>query len=87
MVKFLDFLHPFDIKREKFRVSGANNIAPDLKQSVYEVAIREGGSDEFDFLLEKLLTVGVANAAEVNKIIYGLGSSRDVMVDIYEIVF
>ena len=56
--------------------SGTNKIAPDLKQAVYKVAIQEGGSTEFDFLLEKLLTDGVANAAEVNKIIYGLGNSR-----------
>ena len=56
--------------------SGTNDIAPDLKQSVYKVAIREGSVTEFDFLLEKLLTVGVAN--EVNKIIYGLGNTRNV---------
>ena len=84
---YADCVNKASQKFGEWMSSGTNNIAPDLKQSVYEVAIREGGSDEFDFLLEKLLTVGVANAAEVNKIIYGLGSSRDVMVDIYEIVF
>ena len=60
----------------EWMASGKNSIAPDLKQSVYKVAIREGSVIEFDFLLEQLLTVDVAN--EVNKIIYGLGNSREV---------
>ena len=75
---YADCVNNANQKFGEWMASGTNNIAPDLKQSVYKVAVREGGVTEFDFLLEKLLTVGVANAAEVNKIIYGLGNSRNV---------
>ena len=53
-----------------------NPIGPDLKMSVYEVAIREGGQAEFDFLLARLDDVQVEQ--DVSKIIYGLASSTNV---------
>jgi hypothetical protein len=55
--------------------TGANTINPDLKQSIYKAAIREGGNAEFDFLFDQLETE--ANANNVIKLLYGLGSSRD----------
>lgn len=34
-----------------------NPIDPDLKQSVYRVAVFGGGDDEFDFLWERLANI------------------------------
>jgi hypothetical protein len=53
-----------------------NPVPADLKQLVYEVAVREGSTgDEFAFLLEQLPKASVPQ--DVTKIIYGLGASLD----------
>ena len=54
-----------------------NPIFPDMKQLVYEVAIRNGDEEgeDFDFLLAQLGEVEVAQ--DVQKIIYGLGATEN----------
>ena len=54
---------------------GENPIAPDLKQVTYRVGVREGGQDEFDFMLGVLPSLTVAQ--DVQKVIYGLAESTD----------
>ncbi len=56
--------------------SGENTIDPDLRQSIYKAAIRQGNQEEFDFLFDQLWVQGV-NPNERNKVIYGLGASND----------
>ena len=52
-----------------------NPVDPDMKQMVYEISVRSGGQEEFDFLMERLANVTVEQ--DTTKIIYGLGSSED----------
>ncbi len=53
-----------------------NPFDPDLKQSVWRVAIREGGKEEFEFLLDLLPQFTVQQ--DVQKALYGLAESTDV---------
>ena len=52
-----------------------NPIDPDLKQTIYQVAIANGDDKEFDFLWDRL--VNIENTLDTVKILYGLGSSPD----------
>jgi len=48
-------------------------LPPDIRQLVYQVAIREGDGSQFDFLLSQL---PMASLQETKKVIYGLGASQ-----------
>jgi len=52
----------------------SNPVPPDLKQLVYEVAVRESDDNlEFNFLLDRLPNVPVPQ--DIPKILYGLGAT------------
>ncbi len=53
-----------------------NPIGVDQRETIYEVAIREGGEEEFNFLLERL--PNVKTAGEGLYIITGLGKTEDI---------
>ncbi len=52
-----------------------NPIDPDLRLTIYRVAIREGGQEEFDFLLS--LLTEFTTSQDIQKALYGLSESTD----------
>ncbi len=52
-----------------------NPILPDQRFNIYKIGVREGGEEEFNFLLDRL--GNVANEGETVNLLYGLGSTMD----------
>lgn len=50
-------------------------IDPRIRRSVYVVGIREGGEEEYEFLLNRFLTSNFAN--DQLEMLRGLGAARD----------
>ncbi len=68
----------FDEWMEASDPDEVNPINVDQRRIIYEVALREGGDEEFDFLLDRLPEV--KTAGEVINIIYGLGKTENVQL-------